>query len=286
MNFDLEAFEPVDIDDEVFLSEVPIDILESSIKEQFNDPLEYRKKDYIQSFITKYSYSVDNMMEDDLVLIEAIHDNFLIFIKNLFYERLHIGFVDLGDIDEDEQHELIHLVYRFFIKNIKKNFVNLVLNYIEENKKEILLSYEKKKDVTSNTFKGELSDEFDVVVITNLDDIINDALDSVRAEEDVEKFLTLCNGKGTCLELEYMKHAYTEAKVTGNFVSEYIDMVDGNFKVEIQSKVRSKILRKYPVRTKRTMDMDDENETNEVVENPETTEDVVSAEEPTPEVEE
>jgi hypothetical protein len=140
---DSYVYEPVDIDDEIFLSEIPLSILESSLKEQFNDPLEYRKKDYIQSFITKYEYSVANMMEEDLTFVELKHDEFMIFVKNLFYDRLRIGFVDLGDKDSDEQHELIHLVYRFFLKNIRKNFVNVIYNWINENKKDIIDKYEK-----------------------------------------------------------------------------------------------------------------------------------------------
>lgn len=286
MNFEFAGFEPVDIDDEEFLSSVPIDILESGVVEQFNDPLEYRKKDYIQSFITKYEYSQDNMMEDDITVIEAIHDRFLIFIKNLFFERLNVGFVDLGDMGEEDQNELIHLVYRFFIKHIKKNFVNVVYNYINENQKEISEKYEKKKDVTSITFKGELSDEYDVLVLTNLGPIIDDVLDSVRAEADVEKFLELCNGKGTCLELEYVKHAYSEAAITGNFVEKYIDMVNELFKIEIQSKIRSRILKKYPTRTKQNIELDEENEDgNEntsdesLDQNLETSEDIPSKEE-------
>ena len=37
-------------------------------------------------------------------------------------------------------------------------------------------------------------------------------------------------------------------KVTGNFIDKYIDMIDDDFKSEIQSKIRNKILRNYPTR--------------------------------------
>ena len=45
---------PMDIDDELFLTDVPLNVIENSLSTQFDDPLEYRKNDYVQSFITKY----------------------------------------------------------------------------------------------------------------------------------------------------------------------------------------------------------------------------------------
>ena len=51
-------YEPTEIDDELFLSEVPLELLEQSLEVQFNNPIEYRKRDYIQSFITKYEFII------------------------------------------------------------------------------------------------------------------------------------------------------------------------------------------------------------------------------------
>ena len=256
------GFEPTDLDDELFLSQVPLDILVNSIKSQFQDPLEYRKKDYVQSFITKYDFSKENMLEDDQVLVDEYNDQFLAFMEQIFEEKLGVGFTNIDDLSTEDQHELVHLTYRFFIKNIKKNFVNIVQNYIEENKKDIQSSYEKKKDVTALTFKTEIDNEYDILVLSNLGQIINEALDSIREEDDLDKFLELCNDEEPVLELEYVKNAYNEMELTGNFVEKYIDMIDGEFKSEIQSKVRNKILKKYPKRTKRSdIAEDDETET-------------------------
>ena len=130
-------YEPTEIEDELFLSEVPLKILEQSIESQFDDPLEYRKRDYIQSFITKYEFSVNNLYEEEKENLEELHAEFISFITRIFENRLSIGFPDIEDMDEDTQHELIHMTYCFFIKNIKKNFVNLILNYIDENKDRI-----------------------------------------------------------------------------------------------------------------------------------------------------
>ena len=116
-------YQPSNLEDELFLCDVPLDVLTSSIKSQFENPLEYRKKDYVQSFITKYDFSVSSMDEDDMFSLEMYHDEFIGYMLKTFQDFLNIGFVDIDNKDDDTQHDLIHLTYRFFIKNIKKNFV-------------------------------------------------------------------------------------------------------------------------------------------------------------------
>ena len=76
---------PTDLDDELFLSEVPVELLQSSLDTQFQEPIEYRKKDYIQSFIMKYQFSKDNMLEDDLIMLDIQYDKFLAFVEKTFY---------------------------------------------------------------------------------------------------------------------------------------------------------------------------------------------------------
>ena len=51
-------------------------------------------------------------------------------------------------------------------------------------------------------------------------------------------------------------------KLTGNFVTKYIDMVDDTFKFEIQSKIRSRILKKYSKRTKKNEVQETQEEEN------------------------
>jgi hypothetical protein len=250
-------YQPTDLEDELFLSEVPTEIIQSSIKTQFEEPLEYRKKDYVQSFITKYEFSKENLLEDDMIMLDIYRDKFLKFIEDIFYEYLSVGFTNLDDLSEEDQNELIHLTYRFFIKNIKKNFVNVVWNYITENKNEVSQRYIKKKDVTSLNFKSEIENEYDVLVLANLGDIIYDIFEELKITNDVNTFFDLCVGDEPILELEYVAHAYNEMELTGNFIEKYVDMINDEFLTEIQSKIRNKILKKYPKRIRKT-DLSDE----------------------------
>ena len=79
-----ELYDSSEIENEMFLSTIPLNLIEEAIKTQFDDPLEYRKTDYIQSFLNKYTFSVDNMYEEDQMELDELHDDFISFIKNIF----------------------------------------------------------------------------------------------------------------------------------------------------------------------------------------------------------
>lgn len=250
-----ELYDSNEIENEMFLSSIPLNLIEEAIKTQFDDPLEYRKTDYVQSFLNKYKFSLDNMYEEDQLPLDELHDDFIAFMKNIFYEYLGIGMPNIEDIPEEDQHKLIHYAYRYFITNIKKNFTNLIINYIDRNHDDISTVFVKKKDVIYLNFKSEISDEFDVLVLSNLSSIIEHIL---TEEYDIDKFLELTTASDLSVELEFVKAAFDEFTLTGNFIQSYIAMVDNYFKTELESKVRNKILKKYPKRKKEIIIDDDD----------------------------
>ena len=130
----VETYEPNDIENEMFLSTVPLNLLEEAIKTQFDDPVEYRKTDYVQSFLNKYQFSLDNMYEEDQAELDELHDDFIRFLKEIIYEYLGVGIPNIEDYPEEEQHKILHYTYRFFITDIKRNFTQLICNYIKKYK--------------------------------------------------------------------------------------------------------------------------------------------------------
>lgn len=240
-----DEYEPTELEDELFLSDIPLEIMKSSIRAQFSEPLENRKRDYIQSFITKYEFSKSNSYEDDLNNVEMLHDDFINFITKLFDETLDVSFVNLEDMDDDDKHELLHLTYRFFIKNIKKNFITIIINYLNLHKEELTDELPRKKDVTTLHFKQEISNDTDVIILSNLNTVIDTILEVVRTYT-TDDFMDLCRGDDACLETEFVRSKLKNFIITGNFIAKYIDMLDDSFKVEIESKLRNKILKKYP----------------------------------------
>ena len=255
-------------EDEDFLSEVPLSIIENSIENQFDDPLEYRKKDYINEFILKYDYMKQNENDYEDGTLDEFHDEFISFIKNIYDEKLDLGFPDLDDTGEDDQHELIHFVYKFFIRYIKKNFVTIICNEIDQNKSELADLFDKRKDITYNTFKEEIGDEEYASIISNMDDIIHSILNKITNEYDVDKFFEMCDYGEVSTDREYIINAFNDFKITGNFIEKYTNMVRHNefVIVDIETKVRSHILKNFPIRRMETQDQtenDTEDESSE-----------------------
>ena len=64
---------------------------------------------------------------------------------------------------------------------------------------------------------------------------------------DVDEFFDSCdNSESPCLETAFVRQKYDDFTLTGNFVPMYFDLTDyKDFFVEIESKVRHKILKKY-----------------------------------------
>lgn len=238
-------YTPNSIESDQFISEVSINLMKENIKAQFKDPLEYRKKDHIIPFINMYHFSEDNAdayEDEDIDNIKELHDDFYAFMQRMFREYLGIGFVDFDDMSYSEQDKLIHYTYRFFLINIKSNFVCFIMNYINENRDRWYSSdSDKRKDVTSLSFKREVTDPVDVYILSNLHSIISDILSS---DIDIDDFFEKCDDDRS-LETVFVAKKFDDLVITGNFVAKYIEMLDYDFISDIETKIRNKILKKY-----------------------------------------
>ena len=81
--------------------------------------------------------------------------------------------------------------------------------------------------------------EFDTMMQTGLAQAKKN--DSVS----VDDFLSLSRGDDANLENEYISEAYDDFKINGNFVANYFKMATESFRIEVECKVRHKILKKY-----------------------------------------
>ena len=239
-------YEPNDVDSDSFISELPMSLMKENIASQFEDPLEYRKKDYIQSFLSMYANAEDNLNvyeEGEKEELQEIKDDFYSFMHKIFMDYLGIGFVDFFDMPSDEQDDMIHYIYRFFIVNMKKNFTCFLLNYIDEHRGEFISDdYDKRRDVTTLSLKKDIDNPEDVYILANLGDVISDIL---RKDISCENFINNCDMDESCLETRFVKEKFNNDKFTGNFVEKYIDMLDDDFLLELELKIRNRILKKY-----------------------------------------
>lgn len=236
----IDGYSPSSLEDDIFLSDIPISLTKENIKAQFRNPLGC-DTDYITTFIDTYEYSLENCddEEDRRDLIDLRND-FFVYVRELFKEHLGIGFPDFEERDVETQNELILCTYRYFIINIKRNFVRLVLNYIDTRKNAVLALCDKKKDVTTLAYKKEIQDPDDLLIISNINEIVKFVINS---EFDVTEFLKLAR-KTNDYEAEYVDDAYDNVELTGNFTSKYRLMFDNDYIVSIVNKVRQKILKR------------------------------------------
>jgi hypothetical protein len=238
-----------DSTDEEFIAELPAEIIMNSVDTQFSEPLEYRKKDYVQDFMTKYYYELDNNeMENDNQDVYDMRDNFISFMCKIFDKYLDIGFVNIEDMDAESQFEIIHNTYRFFIKNIKKNFTNIVLNEITNNMENIASEFDTSEDVTYISFKMEIDDENLVRVLSNLSKITSSIFTKIKENYTIYDFFKNCDSGDPLFEKSYVEKMYDKIELTGNFVEKYCNMVESYFYDELESKVVSRLLKNYPDR--------------------------------------
>lgn len=109
------GYSPIDLSDEIFSSEASIDLWISSIESQFKSPMDDRKRDYIESFITRYEYELENTVdENDVVngpLSEEVSESFLAMVekeneevvKRLKEERINKEAEEKKDEEKDSK---------------------------------------------------------------------------------------------------------------------------------------------------------------------------------------
>lgn len=246
MSYYIPDFEPTDVEAEKLLADAPLSLLMQGIETQFSDPFEMRKRDYVQSFITKYDYCRQYEDEETKDEVDEYLANFLSFFQELMENELTVSFPNLNDMNHDDALELIHLTYRFFITNIKRNFMNLITNYFSEHKEDLAADLEERKDITTLNFKDQIDDSDDILILSNMDKVIREILST---DFDVDEFLRLIDDPDN-MELEFVSEKYDSFDITGNFVPSYIEMVDDDFRHTLGTKLRNHILKKYDNRKK------------------------------------
>ena len=194
-------FEPTPTDAEIFLSDEPINLLKQHIRAQFSDPMNY-KFDYVGSYIESFRMSVLQIeTDDDENDLERMNDDFIRFLLNIFDKYLGLGFPDFEEKSYEDQLDILHMTYRYFIVNIKHNFSSFCLNYILRNKRELSDTLPKKKDVSSLNLKRDGIDADDIVIVSNLYTII---LNIIEQDHDVDEFILNSDVNDPRLETDMM----------------------------------------------------------------------------------
>lgn len=244
--FDGFDYDPNQIEDEIFLSQAPLELLMENIRSQFTEPNWDHKNDFVQSFINKYLYTKENELEEEADEIERLHDRFIQFMEDTLYEFLRIGIPGIEDRTSDEEaEEFVHYLYRFFIIFIKKNFVRVFKRYIKKHKEELYEKIPKTKDVAYLRYRNEIDDEVDCQIISKIFTVVEMVRDILQEECDIDTFFDLARSDSINLEIDFIQEKYDIDEINGNFVPYYFDMVDDALLDEITCSVKNSLLKKY-----------------------------------------
>lgn len=240
-------YDPSAVEDELFLSEVPQSLMLDAIESQFNHPFERGEQvDYLQTYIRNYTCSIDRIETDeDEVALDQVCDRFVTTIKDFFREYLNIGFPDLDDVKLIDQLETLHLVYRYFITNAKRNINTLVFTKISNDISTLADTYGRRDDILTNSLPDTVP-RYVQSVIGNLDVIVDSFLNE-EAYDGIDQFVELSHTTGNDLEASTVSNMIDEDRLTGNFIQDYLDKIDGIARTNLISKMRKRLLKAYEI---------------------------------------
>lgn len=210
------------IDVERIMGDLPIEVIKENILTQIDNPLLYTT-DYVDDVYetlenAKQELShIDQYRED----ISEEYDKFNIFLLSNVSRRFDLG-IDVEILDSHELDHLAYDCYLFFIVYLKENLENFLYNYIISNKEELGSMFDseyKRKDVTTMNMKKACNDKNDILILSNLSEVINYILD---IEFDATDFVELCIEPGELVG-ERIKEFVNNFTIPGNFVPLILD---------------------------------------------------------------
>jgi hypothetical protein len=246
-----------DIDSHSILKGVSVDLIIEYLKEQMVDPYNLSTRNYVDEFIGDYEYSKkcviegneeaddinDTELDEELARVEGYRNRFIEFVRGLFYNNLSIGLNEFDDIAPDKQDKILSVVYRYFVLNIKRNFLNLCEGYIEEHRNDLAKVYKRNGDITALAQKTRVTDPIDMIIISSLPEIINEIM---NIEYPIDEFVVHTYGlEPPEYDAVLVKELIDKDIITGNFVPHYKKLASDYLLNDIEFIIKSSILSKY-----------------------------------------
>lgn len=231
-----------DNDELVPTMDIPVLVLKESIANQFSDPT-FSRKDFLSKILESIKSDKDEFQydEEETQALNKIHSDLMVDLLELFQSYLGIGVNNIGELSDDDQDEIMITLYTYFILNMKKNFVQLVMYFIKNKTSEVLTISELKKDITTLSYKSEIEDPDTLRLLANICGIIEYCINSVTT---IDQFLEY-TAHPDRPESSDINRYYDDFTLTGNFIRNYSDMITPDLMSEIEIKIREKILKMY-----------------------------------------
>lgn len=211
-----------DFDVQRIMGDLPIEVIKENILTQINDPLLYTS-DYADDVYETLENAKQELDHIDVYRedIYEEYDKFNLFLLSNVSNRFNLG-IDVELLDSCQLNNMAYNCYLFFIVNLKENLENFLYNYISNNRDELSKMFDsefKRKDVTTINMKKTCSRKEDILVLSNLVDVINYVL---NIDFDASEFIDLCIEPGEELG-EIIKQQVDTFEIPGNFVPIIID---------------------------------------------------------------
>lgn len=187
LNEDFETENSSELDD-ILYSMNSEDFLENEVEEQLDEGIFSDKKtNYVEKYISKFKY-FKNEYSENQEFIESLNEK-KDGVRDFILDQISNKFEIVID-DESKKMRVARALYEFFIVDYKDNLETLILNYINNNKKDIIAEVKrnkKGKDISSTAGKMKFSNNNDAIIINNITMIIFD----IMPENLDEDFLNL-----------------------------------------------------------------------------------------------
>lgn len=240
---DIDEINSIDVDR--ILGDLALDLIKENIETQVKDPV-YYSIDYCEEVFETIDNAYNELahIEEFKTQLDEIKDTFIIFVLELLNDKFNLD-ISLENRTSDELKDIMYNCYRVFVIDFREIVENFLLNYVNLNKFSLADMYEdqfKRKDVTTVNIKKMTDSKEDILVISNLPDIVSHILD---LEHDPVDFMNL----GAEIEeyhaskvMEYL-HDFT---IAGNFTSailnelkfthnDIIDSINSNIRLQLIS---------------------------------------------------
>jgi len=246
-----------DIDTHGYLTGASVELIIEYLKEQMESPYDYQSRNYVDEFIGDYIFSKNALNNDyekstDIEVgeydemmneLESYRNQFITTYMELLYQTLNIGFTEFDEDSIEFQNKVLSIVYKFFIINMKRNYTNLCLTYIMENKDELAKAYKRSGDSSTISQRNDIktTDNGYPIIIASLRDIIREA---IQVPYEIDKFVLATYGVDPPeYDQVLMLELINKDIVTGNFVPYYLNMVPETLLDNIEFEIRHILLK-------------------------------------------
>lgn len=242
MSYYDDELNPNDIEDmsmESLLGYLALDNVRLNIEQQLTGRLS-STKNFVQATLDKFKMIRDNKSDPEEV--NQIVNELVEFCGDLISRicnRYHLG-VSPNTDDSLEYIEILETVYTFFVTQRDDYVKNFFVEYITQNKSDIVKSMgltASGTDITTRAYRSKDVDVDGIAILSKINDVVNYVRNSL--DISVEEFLSIIDDGD--YYVNKMREYFGYQVLIGDFVGQYINDVLDEYSSESALRIRNDI---------------------------------------------